>query len=77
MGYGLCEAPIVPRSEFRLAAGMPVYWQTSIGPSMTADTILIGDSGFEVLTPMENWPQVEIDVKGIKIQRPDMLVRPE
>jgi len=76
-GYELCEAPIVPRSEFRLAAGMPVTWQTSIGPALAIDTILVSESGFEVLTPMESWPQVEVDIKGVKVPRPDILVRPE
>ena len=76
-GYELCEAPITPGSQFRLAAGMPVYWHPSIGAAMTADTILIKSKGFEVLTPMENWPQLEVDVKGVKIPRPDVLIRPE
>ena len=76
-GYELCEAPITPGSQFRFATGMPVYWHPSIGAAMTADTILIKSKGFEVLTPMENWPQLEVDVKGVKIPRPDVLIRPE
>lgn len=76
-GYELCEAPIVPRSQFKLAAGMPVFWQSSIEQALSADTIMVGPSGFEVLTPMESWPQVEVDVKGIKVPRPDVLLRPE
>lgn len=76
-GYELCEAPIVPRSQLKLAAGMPIFWQSSIGQAMSADTILIGEKGFDVLTPMENWPQIEVDVKGVPIHRPDVLIRPE
>ena len=75
-GYELCESPIVPRSQFRLQAGMPVFWQSSVGPALTADTILIKPKGFELITPMENWPQLEVDVKGVKIPRPDILMRP-
>lgn len=77
VGYELSESPISPASEYRLTVGTPVYWHPSIGPALTADTILIKSKGFEVLTPMESWPQVEVDVKGIKIPRPDVLVRPE
>lgn len=77
MGYELCEAPIVPTSQFQFTAGMPVCWQPSVGAAMPADTILIKPKGFEVLTPMENWPQVEVDVKGVKIPRPDVLIRPD
>lgn len=76
-GYELCEAPIVPKSQLKLAAGMPIFWQSSIGQAMSADTILIGEKGFDVLTPMENWPQIEVDVKGVSIQRPDVLLRAE
>lgn len=77
MGYEVCEAPIVPKSQFKLAAGMPIYWQPSIGQAMSADTILIGEKGFDVLTPMENWPKIEVDVKGVPVHRPDVLLRPE
>jgi hypothetical protein len=76
-GYELCEAPIVPKSQLKLAAGMPIFWQSSIGQAMSADTILIGEKGFDILTPMENWPQIEVDVKGVPIQRPDVLLRAE
>ena len=76
-GYELCEAPIVPKSQLKLAAGMPIFWQSSIEQAMSADTILVGEKGFDVLTPMENWPVVKVDVKGVSIQRPDVLIRSE
>ena len=76
-GYELCEAPITPTNQYRVAAGMPVFWCPSIGTSLTADTILVKSRGFEVLTPMESWPQVEVNVKGVNIPRPDILIRPE
>ncbi|MFP6762866.1 MAG: M24 family metallopeptidase, partial [Planctomycetaceae bacterium] len=76
-GYELCEAPITPTSQFRLEAGMPVFLCPSISTAMAADTILIKTKGFEVVTPMESWPQIEVDVKGVKIPRPDVLIRPE
>ena len=76
-GYELCEAPIVPKSQFKIVAGMPIFWQPSIAQALSADTILVGEKGFDVLTPMENWPQIEVDVKGVPIQRPDVLIRPE
>ena len=76
-GYEMCEQPIAPKSEFRITAGMPIFWQPSIRKSQVADTILVKKSGFEVLTPMENWPQVEVDIKGVAIPRPDMLIRPD
>ena len=77
MGYEVSEASICPTSQYRFSVGDPVYWHPSIGSALAADTILIKPKGFEVLTPMESWPQVEVDVKGISIPRPDILVRPE
>lgn len=76
-GYQLCEQPIAPKSEFRITSGMPIFWQPSIRTAQVSDTIVVKDSGFEVLTPMENWPQVEVDIKGVAIPRPDILLRPE
>jgi Xaa-Pro aminopeptidase len=76
-GYELCEAPIVPKSQLKLSAGMPIFWQSSIEQAMSADTILVGEKGFDVLTPMDNWPVVKVDVKGVSIQRPDVLIRSE
>lgn len=76
-GYEMCEQPIVPKSEFRITEGMPIFWQPSIRTAQVADTIVVQQSGFEVLTPMENWPQIDVNVKGVVISRPDMLIRPK
>ena len=75
VGYNLCEAPLLPKSEFRLAAGMAVFWHPSVGPAVIADTILVGENGFELLTPMEQWPRVTVTVKGTPIPRPSILER--
>lgn len=75
-GYELCEAPITPRSEYRFQAGVPVYWHSSIGPALSSDTVLITNEGLSIVTRMENWPRIEIDVKGAKLSRPDILIRP-
>jgi hypothetical protein len=42
---------------------------------MVGDTMLIGPTGLEVLTPMEQWPMSKVDVKGATILRPDILQR--
>ncbi len=76
VGYQLSEVPIVPKSEFRLASRMAVHWHPSVGPAAAGDTILIAEDGFEILTPMEDWPKVTIEVKGSAIHCPDILRRP-
>jgi hypothetical protein len=54
---------------------MAVYWHPSVGPSLTGDTILVGEKGFELLTPVEVWPKVKVDVKGSSLYLPDLLRR--
>jgi Xaa-Pro aminopeptidase len=75
IGYQVTEVPIVPKSEFRLAPRMAVHWHPSVGPAAAGDAILVADDGFEVLTPMENWPKITVEVKGSAIHCPDILRR--
>ena len=65
----------IPRSEFRVAPRMAVYWHPSVGSAVSGDSILVGDGEFEVLTPAEGWPKVKVVVKGTTIYRPEILVR--
>jgi len=74
-GYELTEVPLVPKSEFRLTAGMPVFWHPSVGPALTGDTFLVGESHFELLTPTEQWPTLTVNVKGMPIACPDLHIR--
>jgi len=80
-GYAICEAPVVPDSSFRLDAAMPVFWHPTVGPCRVGDTILVGSPrtrsqrGFEILTPVDNWPTVRVDVKGVPIVCPGILRR--
>lgn len=75
LGYDVCEVPIVPKSEFRLAARMPVFWHPSVGPAVTGDTALVADDVPEIVTPSDDWPQLTIVVKGVTLERPNMLRR--
>ncbi len=74
-GYHACEAPFVPKSEFRLATRMPVFWHQTVGTTSLGDTILIGTERFELLTPMESWPVIKIEVKKQAIELPGILRR--
>ncbi|HUG90307.1 MAG TPA: M24 family metallopeptidase [Planctomycetaceae bacterium] len=75
IGYYLRELPVVPNSEYRLTPNVPVHWHPSVGPALVGDTVLVGEKGFELLTPMEQWPRVTVKVKGVPIPRPDILRR--
>ncbi|MBC7821444.1 MAG: M24 family metallopeptidase, partial [Planctomycetaceae bacterium] len=75
IGYQPCEARLTPTSDFTLQSGMAMFWHPSVGPASVGDTMLIGPSGLEVLTPTEQWPMTKVDVKGTAILRPDILQR--
>lgn len=75
IGYSVCEFPITPKAEESLPQGTPLFWHPSVRTAGTGDTILVRRDGFELLTPGSNWPQLEVDVKGKRIERPDILVR--
>ena len=75
IGYSSSELSVLPKSETTLNSGTAVHWHPSVRTASVGDSILIREEGFELLTPCENWPQLEVDVKGTRIQRPDILIR--
>lgn len=75
VGYTSNEVSLVPQSEFRLAPGTAVHWHPSIGPAIAGDTVLVGEKGTELLTPTENWPKLTVEVKGSRIECPEILRR--
>ena len=77
VGYDRSEAAFTPDAEFRLPAGTFVHWHPSVRSSMTSDTMLVRDEGFELLTLGDRWPQLNVAVKGHTVERPAILVRNE
>lgn len=75
IGYEICEVPVVPKSDYRIRPGTPLYWRPSIGPALVGDTILVTHDGFEQICPSEVWPRMEIAVKDAPIHFPAMLQR--
>jgi hypothetical protein len=42
---------------------------------MAGDTVLVGENVTELLTPLENWPRLTVEVKGTRIDCPEILRR--
>ncbi len=76
MGYRIDEFPVVPGGRPRLRSGTALFWHPSVRTAAVGDTILVRKQGFELLTSSENWPELTIEVKGTKIRRPNLLIRP-
>lgn len=72
--YEFGVVPLMPNSEFRLAAGTPIHWHPSVGPVLMGDTVLVGERGTAVLTTCSDWPVVPVLVKGTTVDVPAILV---
>jgi Xaa-Pro aminopeptidase len=75
VGYAPREILLTPDSPLVLDSGMTVCWSPSVGSARSSDTMVIDSRGFEIVTAAQNWPQVEVVVKGYSIPRPGILER--
>jgi Xaa-Pro aminopeptidase len=72
-GYEPREYLARPDSSEQIALRQAYAWNPSIRGAKSEDTILIGESGNEILTRSPGWPVVPIEVDGIVIERPAIL----
>jgi Xaa-Pro aminopeptidase len=75
IGYSPREVLLLPDSPMPLDAGMAVSWSPSVGPARSEDTVVIDARGFEVVTEAQDWPKLEVTVKGYLLTRPGVLER--
>ena len=75
VGYSPYEIALRPDSSMALESYMALAWSPSVGAARTEDTVIIDARGYEVITKMQDWPVIEVAVKGYIIPRPGILVR--
>lgn len=75
IGYLPREMLLLPDSALVLEHGTPVCWSPSVGPARSCDTMVVDRRGLELVTAAQNWPQIEVAVKGFVIPRPGILER--
>jgi Xaa-Pro aminopeptidase len=75
VGYSAREAVLRPESNLMLESDVAIAWSPSVGAARAQDTVVIDSRGYEVVTAVKDWPQIEVSVKGYPIQRPGILVR--
>ncbi len=76
IGYLPREALLVPDSPVKLGDDMAVCWCPSVGPARSSDTIVVDSrGGYEVVTEAQNWPKIDVSVKGYVLPRPGILER--
>jgi Xaa-Pro dipeptidase len=75
IGYAPREAILLPDSDFVLGTGMALCWSPSVGAARSEDTVVLDARGYEVVTKAQNWPKIEVVVKGFSMTRPGVLER--
>lgn len=75
MGYSPRDALLVPSTNLVLEPDMAVCWSPSVGAARSEDTMVVDSRGFEIVTAAQDWPQIEVSVKGYAIARPGILRR--
>lgn len=73
-GYEPREYLATPDSADKVAIGQVYAWNPSIAGTKSEDTILVGAAENEVLTSMDSWPSLSIDLdNGAMFSRPSIL----
>lgn len=72
-GYEPREYLATPASTDVVSAGQVFAWNPSIKGTKSEDTVLVGESGKEVLTAMEGWPALSVAVEDEVVSRPAIL----
>ena len=75
IGYSPREVLLLPDSPLTLQDGTALRWCPSVGAARSEDTVVIDSRGFEVVTEAQDWPTVEVAVKGFPIRRASILER--
>ena len=74
-GYEPREVIATSCSEEVVSAGQVYAWNPSITGTKSEDTILVTEQGYEVLTVMNDWPTIQIQINGQTFLRPAILER--
>jgi antitoxin VapB len=72
-GYEPREYIATPDSPEQVLPGQVYAWNPSITGTKSEDTILIGESGNEILTSIPAWPAMTVEVDGGTLERPAIL----
>jgi Xaa-Pro aminopeptidase len=62
-----------PGAAQLVSAGQVYAWNPSITGTKSEDTILVRETGNEVLTTIAGWPKISVEIDGQVIERPDIL----
>jgi Xaa-Pro aminopeptidase len=75
IGYSPREALLTPESTLVLQPNTAICWSPSVSSARSEDTVVIDERGYEVVTASQDWPQLDVSVKGFTMPRPGILER--
>lgn len=73
-GYATRDYRATAASDEVVQENQAFAWNPTITGAKSEDTLLVQSKGCEILTTDPRWPSIEVEVKGVKIQRPDIFV---
>ncbi len=73
-GYEPREYVATPTSQEVVSVGQVFAWNPSISGTKSEDTILVGQAENEILTTIAGWPVRTVEVNGLTLERPEILV---
>lgn len=73
IGYEPSETLLAPKSDYLIQPQTALFYHPTVGPAVAAETFLTLPDGFEILTPTENWPTIEVTVKDSIVTCPGIL----
>lgn len=77
IGYENREWVATPSLSERVNCHQAFAWNPSITGAKVEDTILLTESGLEVITSTGDWPTRDVAIEGRIVPRPEILVRRE
>jgi antitoxin VapB len=72
-GYEPRELIVTPDTVDHVELGQAYAWNPSITGTKSEDTILVGEHENEILTEIDGWPTISVDIHGEVYQRPAIL----
>lgn len=74
-GYANREYLAVPDCTAIVQCNQAFAWNPSITGTKSEDTILVTETGVEIITSTGDWPAVSVEVNGKLYPRPEILLR--
>jgi Xaa-Pro aminopeptidase len=74
-GYLPREIVAHPGHPAKVRANQAFAWNPSIKGTKSEDTILLTESGIEIISAAVDWPMIECKYQGKAIARPDILIK--